>query len=94
MELASGTRRYGYVPYPACVLDVALQTVCEALQLALCGLSAGASDHGLPAQDDSLPPCHGGFTLPQQLLLLLHQLVESHLCDTRTHARARTHTVK
>lgn len=30
-------------------------------------------------EHDSLPPHYCCFTLPQQLLLLLHQLVESHL---------------
>lgn len=61
------------------VLDPALETLRDALQLPLWGLFVGAVGHGLPAQDDGLPPRYCRFTLPQQPLLLLHQQVQSHL---------------
>lgn len=68
-----------HASYLVCVLDLALQALYEAVQLAFCCLFLGAVDHGLSTENNGLPPCHSCFALSQQPLLLLHLLVESHL---------------
>lgn len=82
-----------HISYLMRVLDLALQAMCDAVQLTLCRLFVGAQDHGLPAQDDGLPPRHCCFALSQQSLLLLHQLVESHL-HRHTHFECTQDTFK